>query len=65
MFDGSQHDSKNPTTGTKLVVGVTVGLGVGQLPSIQAFDILILTKSTFELGSLPQTYRVVNGSIEP
>jgi hypothetical protein len=59
MLDGSQHDSKNPTTGTKLVVGVIDGVGVGvgggQLLSTQALDIMILTNSAFELGSLPQT----------
>ena len=57
--DGSQQDSKQPTSGTKLVVGVIVGVGVGvgggQLPSIQTLDIVILTNSGFELGSLPQT----------
>ena len=48
-------------------VGVDVGVGVGggQLPSIQTLDIVILTNSGFELGSLPQTYNIVEGLITP
>jgi hypothetical protein len=37
------------------MVGVGVGVGGGQLPSIQTLDIVIFTNSGFELGSLPQT----------
>jgi len=42
-----------------VLVGVGVGVGGGQEPSIQNDEIVIKTYSLVVLGNLPQTYNVV------
>ena len=76
-FELSQQSWKYPTKGTKVCVGVTVGVtvrvgvidlvgvgvGGGQTLPTQTLPILIVTEGSVDEGLFPQKYKIVSGDI--